>query len=320
MNIDLSLNVSPVASSVEWDRHLALLGGHPLQSAFWGNARHACDGIQDERWSFSRDGNVVGLMRCEVRGIGPVKNVVAWVPQGPVFDTLTYIPNLLQPLRTTNNKSRFSALVTCPWETVDCLDVASRRTVWIDLTQGVDVLWKKLDKQWRYGARRAQKKGVSFEATTDDTKIRAFHQLCCQISETKKFSLNCSLDFLCYLLQNKASSDAGIDATLFIASYEGHLCAGALIIRVGQTIHYMWGAVDRMYSRERVGEYIQWNIIEWGCQQGYTLYDLEGIDEKNNPGVAAFKKKMGGTVVGLKGKRVYPMRWSGHLLAPFIRG
>ena len=34
----------------EWDRALAALSGHPLQSCLWGDARRAVDGIAQHRW------------------------------------------------------------------------------------------------------------------------------------------------------------------------------------------------------------------------------------------------------------------------------
>src|SRR3990172_8170347 len=34
-----------------WDRRLAEMRGHPLQSALWGDARYAVDGIQNHRWA-----------------------------------------------------------------------------------------------------------------------------------------------------------------------------------------------------------------------------------------------------------------------------
>jgi len=39
-----------------WDSELARLGGHPLQSALWGDARRQADGIDDRRFVAEDDG------------------------------------------------------------------------------------------------------------------------------------------------------------------------------------------------------------------------------------------------------------------------
>ena len=53
--------------------------------------------------------------------------------------------------------------------------------------------------------------------------------------------------------------------------------------------------------------------MEWAVSQGCTRYDLEGIDPDNNPGVYAFKKKMGGEEVDLAGKEYQPLNMLGKL-------
>ena len=37
-------------SAEDWDRELASLGGHPWQSALWGNARRNSQAVVDHRW------------------------------------------------------------------------------------------------------------------------------------------------------------------------------------------------------------------------------------------------------------------------------
>jgi lipid II:glycine glycyltransferase (peptidoglycan interpeptide bridge formation enzyme) len=81
----------------------------------------------------------------------------------------------------------------------------------------------------------------------------------------------------------------------------------------------MWGATDRKYSKQRPGEATQWAVIEWALEQGCSLYDLEGIDLEGNPGVYAFKKKMGGEEVVLEAPRLNPLTLRGKLIAPLVR-
>ena len=313
----MRLEIVKVKSSTEWDAHLVTLGGHPLQSALWGDARRACDGIHDERWLIMQDKLVLALLRMEHRGIGPLSKLVAWVPQGPVLNGSCSWDEIKEYiLKVFRNK--YGVLVILSWKKIETLpDVSQRKTVWVDLLLGEKQLWSNLDKQWRYGAKRAGKLGVLVKSVQSKEHVEAFFKLCQQVSNHKKFKLNGSVGLLHYLLNNNETAE--VEAKLFLATLDNALTAGAFILRVGKTVHYMWGAVDRKYSKERVGEFIQWHIISWACAAGYHRYDLEGIDEVANPGVASFKKKMGGEIIALPGKAIYPLSKIGSLAAKLIK-
>src|SRR5262245_42601397 len=68
--------------SEAWDRALAALGGHPLQSALWGDARREVDGIADHRWVAMSSGVPVWMIRIEERRL-PIAGWVGWAPRGP---------------------------------------------------------------------------------------------------------------------------------------------------------------------------------------------------------------------------------------------
>lgn len=306
--IEWKFNFSPN----EWDTLLAKLGGHPLQSALWGNARKQIEGIEDQRWAAYQNGQPIGLVRFELRGFGPIKKV-AWIPQGPTSSCWKEIePAFFAQLK----KSGLMVCVTMAWERLNA-DSAARHTIWIDLSVGKENLWSNLDKQWRYGVRTAERKNVHVESTILEQDATDFFKLCQQISNTKKFNLQGSVKFLLYLL--KYGTHRGVEARLFVAKVNEKICGGAYILRSGENLHYMWGGVDRNYSKERAGELLQWTVIEWGCHHGCKLYDLEGIHEVNNPGVSSFKKKMGGEIIGLPGREIFPLSYSGKLLARFLR-
>ena len=136
--------------------------------------------------------------------------------------------------------------------------------------------------------------------------------MCLNISQSKGFELPGSEELMRFLLRNSYAED--LTMHLFLAKYEGVIGAGAFIVRSGKHVHYLWGASDRKFSRQRVGEAVQWAVIEWAVSQGCVRYDLEGIDPVTNPGVYAFKKKMGGSEVVLSGKSFYALNLRGKML------
>lgn len=300
-----------------WDQALAGLGGHPLQSALWGDARHLAEGRQSLYLAGYQADQIVVLARVETRKL-PYVGRVAWIPRGPVDASATAtLPGLQLYLR----KCGFMLSASTPWHRVEDKIVVPGcvRTIWIDLTVGEDQLLQNLDSQFRYGARRALREGVSIEQIQSGAVISNFYQLCIKISQTKGFRLPASLALMQQLLA-RSDPAAPVEARLFVANFEGRLLAGAFVMRAGTHLHYLWGGVDRKHPKLRGGEAVQWAVIEWALAQGCTLYDLEGIDPVNNPGTYQFKKKMGGSEITLPQLQLRPLDWRGRLLEPLLRG
>lgn len=327
MKSTLTLAADDLSPSA-WDAILAELGGHPLQSALWGQARHAVDGISETRCVLRYDGDVVGLARVEVRrvlGLGSV----AWIPRGPTWRPGLDWNILADALRDHLQQQGFILVAMAPWRAAsgaDSVPLSSAelqcdRTIWIDLQAGRSRLWQQLDKGWRYGVGRAERCGVQVAQTDAPARVEGFYRLCQAISQDKGFLLPSSAPLMQALIHRGGSGP--VQARLFLATYEGRLGAGAFILRCGSSIHYLWGGTDRELSKYRVGEAVQWRVIEWALEEGIRLYDLEGVDPDNNPGTYAFKKKMGGRELALVPRSFCPLSVRGRLLgtiSPSISG
>jgi len=292
-----------------WDRMLATLCGHPLQSAVWGVARQQVDGLESIYLLSEQNGAPHGMARVETRRL-PLLGKVAWIPRGPVMagENGDALP---QSLCRELKRRGFALAIFDHYRPAE--SASSVHTIWIDLTLGVEGLKKRIDKQWMYGVRRAAREGVEVVRATSADEVSEFFRMCAQISQDKGFELPGSEALMQQLLFSPQTD--GEEMQLFLAKYEGRIGAGAFVARSGKHLHYFWGASDRELSRQRVGEAVQWAVIEWGIEQGCSRYDLEGIDPINNPGVYAFKKKMGGEEVALEGKHAVPLTLSGRIAA-----
>jgi lipid II:glycine glycyltransferase (peptidoglycan interpeptide bridge formation enzyme) len=297
--------------ALAWDKELAKLGGHPLQSALWGNARQKVDGIPQLLLACHADNDgVVGLARIEARR-APLAGKIAWMPKGPC------LPNadadaMTAALHAELKQRGFIACITNRYVAADHDTAGQPKTIWLDLTQGLDALSKALDSQWRYGARRALREGVTVRTTTVPTDVSAFFHLCNALSVTKGFSLPGS-EALMQELAGSSLSGGAVGMVLYVGEVDGVIAGGALVARCGQHLHYLWGASDRRFSKYRVSEAVQWQVIQDGVAAGMTRYDLEGIDPAGNPGVYEFKRKMGGREVTLQGMETTPLSWVGSL-------
>lgn len=303
-------------TACEWDDLLAKMGGHPLQSALWGDAKKAAYGIEDQRFCLFTGNEPIALVRVEKRGFVPFTKC-AWIPQGPTLSSEVYWSDIKNSFYNQLKIHGFWLSVTSPWKAVSDAYYNLRKTIWIDLQQGKETLWLKLDKQWRYGVRSARRLNAKISLASSEFEFHDFFKLCSALSHKKNFSLPYKKAFIRYFSDCKKNDN--VDVKLFLVKHENEIGAGALVFRVGKNIHYMAGAVNRKYSKLRFGELIQWKIIEWGCDQGCVQYDLEGIDKHENSGVAVFKKKMGGEVVCLEKPEVQCFNFFGKIIHKFIR-
>lgn len=296
---------------VTWGNQLAGMGGHPLQSALWGDARNKVDGVSQLLLECrTGSGEVTGLARIEERTI-PLLGKIAWLPKGPVLpgDEAGMVE---ASLRAELKRRGFIACITDRYAVSQTPHSQSPRTIWLDLTLGLDALSKGLDSQWRYGAKRALREGVIVRTTAMPIEVSTFYHLCNALSAIKGFSLPGSEALMLELIRS-SSPDGKVGMSLYVGDIGGVIAGGALVARSGRYLHYFWGASDRRFSKYRVSEAIHWQVIQDGVAAGMVRYDLEGIDPVGNPGVYQFKRKMGGDEMALCGKEVTPLSWSGRI-------
>lgn len=83
-----------------------------------------------------------------------------------------------------------------------------------------------------------------------------------------------------------------------LACIEEKAVACSIDLLYKDVIYGWYGGVDREYARFVPNEILTWRILEWGAQQGYTIYDFGGAGKPNEfYGPRAFKAKFGGTLV-----------------------
>lgn len=288
----------------EWDTLLTSLQGHFLQSAQWGTAKRSVNGIKDHRWAAFKNGEPIFLVRFEERKLLKIFKI-AWIPRGPTIHQDHNEATLKKEFFRRLRKKGFFFFIATPWKKVFIPKKNNllTHTIWVNLNLTLEKLWQNLDKQFRYGVRRAKKSGVTVEKTEAPDDIHRFFQLCEYVGKRKGFSLNTSEKLMLHLAKNPAGQQ--VEFHLFVTRYEKNICSGAFIARCGDSIHYVWGAVDRAFSKLNTGEAIQWGVIEWAVKQNCKLYDLEGVCPHESDGTYQFKKKLGGELIALPGTEFY---------------
>lgn len=83
-----------------------------------------------------------------------------------------------------------------------------------------------------------------------------------------------------------------------MASVDGQAAAVSFDLLFKKTIFGWYGGVNRKYKNYMPNDLLTWKIIEWGCRNGFRVYDFGGAgNPQQKYGVRDFKAKFGGEKV-----------------------
>ncbi len=92
---------------------------------------------------------------------------------------------------------------------------------------------------------------------------------------------------------------------IYRAAHAGRIIAGIGIARHGKGATYLigWNGPDGRHLK--ANQFLLWHAMQVEKSQGVNQFDLGGIDELNQPGIAEFKLGMGGSRVELVGEYLH---------------
>ncbi|RJP50450.1 MAG: GNAT family N-acetyltransferase [Anaerolineaceae bacterium] len=122
---------------------------------------------------------------------------------------------------------------------------------------------------------------------------------------------------LCYELLRRAYRNARVplaDISFFYAAFDclvpqkmarftlafvkNEPAAASIDLLYKDVIYGWYGGINRKFPAQVPNETLMWNILEWGCQNNYHVYDFGGAGKPNEKyGVRDFKAKFGGELV-----------------------
>ncbi|WP_158220277.1 peptidoglycan bridge formation glycyltransferase FemA/FemB family protein [Kineosporia sp. A_224] len=177
-----------------------------------------------------------------------------------------------------------------PW-LVAVLDVADRSAA--DLRAGTN-------QQWRRNLARAQAAGVEVRRATP-TDVAVFEDLYVETARRHGFVPR-PRGYLTRLL-----GALGGRARLDVAVHEGAVLAGAVTVRTGPRVCYLYGASTARDREVRAANALHWSIALRVAEQGGSLYDLRGVEPGLRPsdpasGLLRFKAGLGADAVEYVGE------------------
>jgi len=166
-----------------------------------------------------------------------------------------------------------------------------RMTYILDLTKGVDVIWKNLEQRCRRAIRKAKKNNVEIVEGENKKQLNEFYKM---TEDTyKKWGKKPPISREYFRKVWDLFHDKKRVKFLF-AKYEGRLIAGAIFPIYRDDVYYWNGGAYREYYRVAPNNLIHWHLIEWALNNGLKKYDMVGADI---PSIAKFKASFSGEKV-----------------------
>jgi lipid II:glycine glycyltransferase (peptidoglycan interpeptide bridge formation enzyme) len=170
----------------------------------------------------------------------------------------------------------------------------ARKTFVLDLLRPIDEIRRSFDPKWRSDLTRAEKAGIRITRSVELSDFDHFERIFSDLTKQKGFMPNQDVHFFRRVQSNTQHDQKFV---LHLAWRGDELIAGHLGSFVGDTAIYLLGAASSTGRDLRASYLLQWSAITYGKATGNSFYDLGGIDEKKNPDVYRFKRRLSGRLV-----------------------
>lgn len=160
------------------------------------------------------------------------------------------------------------------------------KTIWIDLTQDPDMLYKQsFTKACRWAIRKCEKLGVEISLGGGEAELRKFHHLYTQSMKAKQAQpfYFFSYDFLWGLYQNLRNH-----FLLAIATIENELVAAIIFLYDHRRIYYYLGARALDRPETNASHRLLYEAVQFGHAHGLAIFDIGGGPEGS--GLLRFKE------------------------------
>lgn len=159
----------------------------------------------------------------------------------------------------------------------------------MDITRSSEDLFEAMHKERKRNVKQAEKAGLTFREITDKTEIADVVRLIRQTYERKHVPLS-------YLGIFDIVHEKMADYTHFFGAWaaDGQMIAGQVRLCYGQLMYAWFAGSDEAYFKQRPNDFLMWNVIRWGHEHGYALFDFGGGGEPGKSyGVRDYKLKYG---------------------------
>lgn len=314
-----------ITDHAAWNAALATLpGAHILQTWEWGEFKRVTTGWTPHRLAFYDGDRLVAMASIGVRRIAGVPIVYApkapmladadrladvlielerfarrrgalWLKLDPDVIAATGVPGEPDDAPNAIGDRWLHTLRARGWQ-YSSSQVQFQNTITLDLTPSEDALLAAMSQTTRRKIRLAEREGVTIrDGTLADLPL--LYDLYKQTGERDQFLIRPPAY---YQLAWRSFMETGL-AHALIAEYDGVALAHVILMHVGQTCWYFYGASSESHRDKMPNYALQWHAIRWAKGRGYRLYDFWGAPDRFDEsdrlwGVYGFKRGFRGEV------------------------
>ena len=151
-------------------------------------------------------------------------------------------------------------------------DIKPRYSYSIELSKGIDEIWKNITKNLRNDINRARREGIIVKSGSKKELIRLYDLLVKRYADQGKI-VNVSKEYLLDIYKAFYSENLGI----LVAEYNGDMVTGIVDLYYNDRT-YFWIGNPRPYLKiPNANELLTWESIQYAFGNGYKYYEIIGI-------------------------------------------
>ncbi|RUT79877.1 lipid II:glycine glycyltransferase FemX [Ancylomarina longa] len=165
--------------------------------------------------------------------------------------------------------------------------------VLIDLTKPEKNLWQNINKKKRNRIRKAYREYLEFRQDSQKSDLAEAYNILKEVYHRIKLPYP-KIEFF-ENLREKLSDQVNLLTFSVIA--EGRIIATRFVLTFKKTLYVFYAGSYQKYNNRCANDLINWELILWGKNNGYTVFDFAGAGNPNIPySVRSYKMKFGGEV------------------------
>lgn len=165
----------------------------------------------------------------------------------------------------------------------------------IDISGSPEQVMMNIGSRTRKNIRHGLRKGnVRIVLVNQETQLIDWYDLIKKSYQLAKVPL---ADFSLFKAAYEILVPKGM-ARFYLAVIDNNYAAATVELPYKDKIYGWYSGVDRNFASEYPGELLMWEILRWGAENGYKVYDFGGAGKPDeHSGVRDFKAKFGGQLV-----------------------
>jgi hypothetical protein len=238
------------------------------------------------RLSIMRDGELVGLVQGTYTvyfGIGMTLSVDLGPIINPEAIANPHVGILLKELEAYCRKKRITHLHFSVPDYSHLHDVFCRMNYTpggrandyvVNLTNGSQKLWLSIHHNKRRNIKRALEEGVKITGSHRKRDLEAFLSL--YKATAKKRGFNAYPDSFFMAIWKIFKPEL---SKVFLTHWKGKIVSGVFVVIQGKTAYGLGAGSLTIGWSVRPNDLLHWKVMEWACENGYSKYNMGGVDE-----------------------------------------